>query len=185
MRLKPISQRLAGVVEVYDDAIKCDGLISYLERRATWSSARVGVGEGSESPQVRDNSVTFINPYAITCANILRDFAAQVWHYLNDYAVRHDVTFSDMEHVCVNKYAPGERYKPHSDDGPGHKRVISALVYLNNVEQGGETEFIYHDVSVFPRIGRLLIFPSNYAYAHAAHPPMSGIKYSAAFWTVK
>ena len=90
-----------------------------------------------------------------------------------------------MEHMNVNKYLPGERYHAHADAGPGQNREISALVYLNDVAEGGQTEFIYQGVSVWPKVGRLVIFPSNYAYAHAAHPPTSGTKYSAAFWTVR
>lgn len=185
MRLKPLDHKLAGCIEIFDNAVACDGIVDYLERRANWTNARIGASDGDEVPNVRDNAVTFINPYRLDCPDLLRSFAARVWHYLDDYATRHQVGFSDMEHVNINRYGPGERYKPHADDGPGHNRVVSALVYLNDVAEGGHTEFIYHDVSVSPRAGRLVIFPSNYAYAHAAHPPVSGVKYSAAFWTVK
>jgi hypothetical protein len=185
MRLKSPAQRIAGVAEVFDDAVNCAGIVDYLNRNATWCEAKIGSGEGEADASHRDNSVTFINPYHLACPSILRDFAARVWHYLDDYAQRYDVRFSDMESINVNRYDPGQRYRPHADDGPGHNRIISALVYLNDVPEGGETEFIHHGVSVSPRQGRLIIFPSNYAYAHAAHPPASGIKYSAAFWTMK
>ena len=184
MRLLSVTQKYAGVIEVYDNAIETTAPLNYLKGNAHWEPARVGAGEGELKLSNRDNAVTFFNPFDFRCHDVLRNFASHVWHYLDDYATRHDVTFSSMENVNVNRYYTGERYKPHADDGPGHNRIVSALVYMNDVE-GGETDFIYHGVSVSPRAGRLVIFPSNYAYAHAAHPPTSGVKYSAAFWTGK
>jgi prolyl 4-hydroxylase len=60
--------------------------------------------------------------------------------------------------------------------------VISALLYLNDV-QGGETHFTYFNTSVSPKAGRLVVFPSNYAYTHEAYPPIEGYKYVCVFWT--
>lgn len=186
MRLSRLSAKYAGVIEVYDDAIpNAAQIVRYLERNAAWEEARVGVGSGEYQGNRRSNSVTFIDPFDFRCHETLRGFAKTVWHHLDDYAQRHEVTFGGMEHINVNRYYPGEFYRPHADDGPGHNRLISALVYLNNVEEGGETEFVYQDVSVSPREGRLVIFPSNYAYTHAAHSPIRGTKYSAAFWTLR
>lgn len=186
MRLKSVTAKYAGAVEVFDDAIpNATEILDYLNRHADWYTAKVGEGQGQHNDLIRDNSVTFINPFDFYCARILYDFCAQVFKYLDDYGKRYDAAFNGMEHVNVNRYYPGEQYHVHSDAGPGHNREISALVYLNDVAEGGQTEFVNHGFSVFPKAGRLVIFPSNYAYAHAAHPPVSGVKYSAAFWTVR
>jgi hypothetical protein len=186
MRLRNRDNLLAGVIEVFDDAISnTEEITAYLKRKDSWNPARIGVGEGEAILEKRNNKVTFFDPLAFTCPDVLRKFAGTVWNYLDDYAKRYDVTFMGMENVNVNRYEPGEYYVAHADDGIGQSRIISALVYLNNVEEGGQTEFIYQNVSVYPKAGRLVIFPSNYAYSHAAHPPTSGVKYSAAFWTVK
>ena len=186
MRLRSLTSKYAGVIEVFDDAIpNTREIISYLERNAEWGVARVGSADGEVNTETRNNAVTFIDQYSLLCAPILRDFAATVFRYLDDYGRRYDVSFSAMEHVNINRYGPGEQYHAHADAGPGQNREISALVYLNDVAEGGHTEFIHHGISVAPKAGRLVIFPSNYAYAHAAHPPVSGTKYSAAFWTVR
>lgn len=186
MRLSSYSSRYAGAIEVYDGAIHNSAeIVRYLERNAVWREARIGQNEGIADSSRRSNSVTSIDPFDFRCPDLLRQFTKVIWHYLDDYAQRYGTGFSGVEPVNVNRYGPGEFYGPHSDDGPGHNRIISALVYLNTIEFGGETEFIYQDVSVSPREGRLVIFPSNYAYTHAAHPPTSGIKYSAAVWTAR
>lgn len=186
MRLRSRDAVYAGVIEVFDNAIpNTQQIIAHLERNAIWEHAKVGHDEGEIDSSKRNNSVTFFNAQHLLCPSLLRDFASTVFRYLDDYGQRYDVSFSAMESVNVNRYGPGERYRPHADAGPGHDRVISALVYLNDVSEGGSTEFVYHGVSVYPRAGRLVIFPSNYAYAHAANPPVNSVKYSAAFWTVR
>jgi hypothetical protein len=186
MRLRSRDALYAGAIEVFDNAIpNADVVREYLDRSTEWTPARVGVDAGKVETNERNSSVTFFDPFSLVCPSVLRDFAATVWRYLDDYGARYNTRFAGLENVNVNRYGPGEFYKAHSDDGPGHNRVISALVYLNDVLEGGQTEFVHHDVSVFPKAGRLVIFPSNYAYAHAAHPPTSGVKYSAAFWTVR
>ena len=186
MRLKSLTSKHAGVVEVFDDVVpNSGGIIDYLERNAPWAYAKVGYGSGEVDSAIRNNSVTFIDPFDLYCAPILREFAATVFRYIDDYGKRYDVGFQRMEHINVNRYMPGEQYHAHADAGPEQNREISALLYLNDVSEGGQTEFIHHGVTISPRAGRLIIFPSNYAYAHAAHPPVSGIKYSAAFWTVR
>ena len=67
---------------------------------------------------------------------------------------------------------------------PNSNRMLSAVVYLNDVDEGGQTEFPFIGVSVAAREGRLVLFPSDYLFAHIAHPPASQTKYSIAYWVV-
>lgn len=179
------TQTVAGVVEIYDDAVpNCAELLSLLDEGA-FAPARVGVTDavGVENPHIRDSSNVFINPFQLNTALEWYELARTIYHYLDSYGRRYDVQFQSMEYFAINRYLPGQRYKAHADAGPVHPRVISALLYMNDVASGGETRFIHHDVQVTPKAGRLIIFPSNYAYAHAALPPADGVKYSLAAWT--
>lgn len=177
------TQTLAGVVEVFDDAIAdCHQIIALVESLGLWQDSSVGLAAGIVDKSIRDNQVAIILPFSFRTPLPLYLFARNVWEYLDDYATRHNTGFSAIEPFNVNKYEPGERYKPHADAGPGSGRHISALVYLNDVEVGGETLFTYFNEAITPKAGRLIIFPSNYAYTHAALPPGKGVKYSAAFW---
>lgn len=186
MRLQTRSDRIGGVVEVFDNVITdTSELLRVIESIGQWHDAEVGTDEGTVNPRIRDNKVKFFMPFTYDAPLPIYHMARTVMHYLVDYAQRYDFSFSGIQPINVNKYGPGERYKPHADDGPGMDRVVSALLYLNDVTEGGETEFVHFGKSVSPRAGRLIIFPANYAYAHAAHPPVSGIKYSVAFWGVK
>lgn len=57
------------------------------------------------------------------------------------------------------------------------KRFLAFFWYLNDVEEGGETEFINLDVKVKPKAGRLVMFPPLWMYPHKGHKPISNDKY--------
>lgn len=76
-----------------------------------------------------------------------------------------------------------EHHSYHADSSPGSPsglRLIAVLIYLNDVEEGGETVFYSQGVSIKPRCGRVLLFPTAFSYVHAGRPPISGYKYVAA-----
>ena len=86
------------------------------------------------------------------------------------------------EGYSLLKYRGGEEYKRHYDGGTGIGRAISALVYLNDDYEGGEIEFPFFNVKIKPQAGMMLLFPSNYAYTHIAHPITNGTKYALVTW---
>lgn len=185
--LVPISQRVAGVVEIFDNAItNCEEILAIIANGDdSWEEAEVGDTStpGKVIKEVRDNQVRWIHPFNFNTDPLLFNFVKTVWRYLDDYGTRYERSFSNLESVNINRYLPGQQYHVHADAGGKSTRVISALVYLNDDFSGGETDFVYFDERITPKAGRLVIFPSNYAYAHAALPPLDGVKYSAAFWT--
>lgn len=185
--LVPATEIVAGCVEVYDNVINnADELINIAEQRNAWLDAGIFTGPDSSSQEVnkkiRSNVTLGINQFSYTEDQEFYDMCKTVWFYCDAYAKKYDVSFYSTEPAQILKYSPGEYYDPHCDAGPNVPRVVSALLYLNDVEEGGETEFVNFDMSIKPKAGRLVIFPSNYAYRHAARLPKSGNKYVAVFW---
>lgn len=171
---------------VLDDVIpNCQEIVSILERQQ-WIPSRVGTGRDHGYIDQRRTSSTcgfpilsFSNPPEIHQMNYA------VWSAFDEYARMWDFSFSGFDDVSIQKYEIGEKFDLHFDGGAGMaNRVVSGVAYLNTVAEGGETHFPYADVTVSPVEGRLVIFPSNYVYAHAAFPPVSGVKYSAAYWAL-
>ncbi len=70
-------------------------------------------------------------------------------------------------------------FKEHADQIAGSlvTRVFAIIFYLNDVEEGGETEFPYLNIKVAPVKGRLLIFPCNYLFRHRGNIPISNDKF--------
>jgi hypothetical protein len=111
------------------------------------------------------------------------EVAQKIWKYGDAYGQKYDVSFSDMEHPQFLWYRKNEGfYSPHSDSGSGIIRAFSAVLYLNNLEKGGETYFEQFNVSVSPKPGRLVLFPANFAYCHGAKTPISDDKYAIVTW---
>ncbi len=61
-------------------------------------------------------------------------------------------------------------------------RVLLWLIYLNDVEQGGETEFFYQQAQVKPTKGSLILAPVNFTHTHRGCVPISNDKYVLASW---
>lgn len=87
----------------------------------------------------------------------------------------------DDSGYMVQMYPKGVgQYKVHTDavnPDRGLNRMISCVIYLNDVKEGGETEFTMHGVKFKPKRGSVLLFPSNFCYPHKGNMPISNDKY--------
>lgn len=61
-------------------------------------------------------------------------------------------------------------------------RVLLYILYLNDVEEGGETEFFYQDVKIKPKKGSLVISPCYFTHTHRGNVPISNDKYILTSW---
>jgi len=105
------------------------------------------------------------------------------------------------ETIQGQRYAPGQEYKIHCDYFPkavsywsamrdaGGQRCWTAMMYLNAVEEGGETHFSRAGLTVPPRAGTLLVWNNmredgspNGETLHAALPVVRGVKYVLTKW---
>jgi hypothetical protein len=55
------------------------------------------------------------------------------------------------------------------------------MVYFNDVEEGGETEWLYQQLKIQPKAGRVVIWPGSFTHMHRGNPPMEN-KYIATGW---
>ena len=94
------------------------------------------------------------------------------------------------EPLQILRYRPGQQYHPHVDWlGEENARIQTALVYLNDDYEGGETAFVKTGLKVKGRKGDALVFSSVNAEGgfeplseHAGLPVTSGTKYLASRW---
>ena len=86
----------------------------------------------------------------------------------------------------IQKTLPTEGYHVwHIEHGKGYGNEARAFVftiYLNDVEDGGETEFLHFSKRVKPKMGRIVIWPAGFPYVHRGNPPLSGEKYILTSW---
>lgn len=98
------------------------------------------------------------------------------------YARKHQISTMYHEPYNMLRYEGGQEYKAHADGETSTGRSISAICYLNNDYEGGEVEFVNFGIKIKPEPGMLILFPSNYAYSHIAHPVTEGVKYAMVTW---
>ena len=94
--------------------------------------------------------------------------------------------FKDMGYN-IQRYLPGEHYHWHIDGGSHQfsQRQLVALWYLNDVAgPGGETEFLFQNISIKPEQGKLVLFPPFWTHEHRAVTLQAGVKYIATTWVV-
>jgi len=94
--------------------------------------------------------------------------------------------------INVQKYEKDVGGYPHwhSEQFPqaGHNealhRVVLYMFYLNDVEEGGETEFFYQNRKLSPKRGTMVIAPAGFTHSHRGNMPKSGDKYIATSWVM-
>ena len=56
------------------------------------------------------------------------------------------------------------------------------MTYLNNVDDGGTTDFEYFNIKIKPKVGKTLIWPSEWTHAHTGSVLNNGSKYIITGW---
>ena len=119
---------------------------------------------------------------------ILVNFDLAWNHYVNNTGADHAYSGKPFHFTCVKiqKTLPTEGYHVwHIEHGKGFDNEARAFVfsiYLNDVEEGGETEFLHFSKRVKPKKGRIVIWPAGFPYLHRGNPPLSGEKYILTSW---
>jgi len=88
---------------------------------------------------------------------------------------------------AIQRTNPGEHYHWHIDGGSHDfmNRQLVAVWYLNNVAgPGGETEFLFQNVSITPKKGKLLLFPPFWTHEHRGVTLEKGVKYIVTTWII-
>lgn len=106
--------------------------------------------------------------------------------YLNEYSVLKDLENQMyIDSLKIQKTTQGQGYHVwHFEQGTrkDRNRVLAYTLYLNNVEEGGETEFLYLGKRLKPQEGTLAIFPAGFTHTHRGNPPLKDSKYIITGW---
>ena len=61
-------------------------------------------------------------------------------------------------------------------------RSLAWMIYLYDVEEGGETEFLYQQLKIKPKRNTFVIWSGSFTHLHRGNPPISGTKYILTGW---
>jgi hypothetical protein len=56
------------------------------------------------------------------------------------------------------------------------------MTYLNDINDGGETEFLYQNIKIKPKKGLTLIFPADWTFTHRGIASSTEEKFIVTGW---
>ena len=174
-----IKMEFQDFIGIFDNALDprfCDFLVDYMDKTEFVDFKR-------NFGHVKDKQICLDGFSPSECKQLMEFVNNCLFHYLNEYTYLGN--FSYVSSLCLlQKTEPTQGYHLfHAENVNWNlsSRTMAWMVYLNDVEEGGETEFLYQKLKVKPKKGTVLIWPGGYTHLHRGNPPMSD-KYIATGW---
>lgn len=183
-------------IGIYENAFSkeyCDKAISYFEDMV---QAGYGFNRQQENSNVtklqKDDLIIYA--HAMISMPISMDLQIELnkilWEkcyaaYANDFSILKLFSPHSNYSFKIQKTEPGQGYHQWHCESMGREicgRILAWSLYLNDVEDGGETEFIYQRMRIKPKTGTFLMWPAGFTHTHRGNPPLSGAKYIVTGW---
>ena len=105
--------------------------------------------------------------------------------YCKKYSILNDFPEHKIYDMKIQKTKPGQGYHIWHSEATNREncnRLFAFMLNLNDVDEGGETEFLYLKKRIKPQRNRLLIWPAGFTHTHRGNQPLSGEKYIITGW---
>ena len=149
-----------------------------------------GITGGGLNKSVKNTTDLVIPMYDVKWKRIYKFILSELQTNIKKYFSKmSEFNYNDnltLNSIQVQKYNKGEGKYIYHDDARiynGKCRKITFIWYLNNITDGGETEFT--NFKVKPEAGKLVLFPSSWVYPHRANVPISDDKYIMTGWLLE
>jgi hypothetical protein len=167
----------------------CDELIAYFNSSVSTGPGKVGDGivdvEAKDSIDHQIECDHFSDPPVFRYLNNL----IQLCHaYVDKYRASATLdSWGIAEKINIQHYQPNGGYKVwHCERWgrtmPSAARHLAFMTYLNDVSDGGGTEFLYQEITVQPKKGLTLIWPSDWTHYHRGIVSPTEEKYIITGW---
>lgn len=170
----------------------CEMIINLYEEEGT--KRYEGVTVGGVNKEVKDTlDYLMPNDDNITWKRInnmlVKELKQNLKVYLENFTTKYQldickITDIFIEPFLIQRYTKCKGKYIYHHDGclrENDYRVLTYLWYLNDVNEGGETEF-FGKFKIKPEVGKLIIFPANWTFPHCGKVPISNNKYILTGW---
>ena len=122
--------------------------------------------------------------------NLSQIFLNKFWEEVYPiYAQKYSIISSSEDHkiytLKFQKTEIGQAYHVWHYETMSRKTsnlFLTFICYLNTVEDGGETEFLYYPKRVKAEMGKIVLFPGSFTHTHRGNPPITNEKYVITGW---
>jgi hypothetical protein len=191
---------IKNFIKIYDNAINIDcvsSLIKYVNV-INFKQAAIISDDNKNSNVNFDVRRTFDFPLSNNPENnssttvhwnnyLLNTFSNKIFQYKQDLNIL-DLHLKGVNDISILKYENSGFYTYHVDHCVEFPRSLSCILLLNNDYRGGNLCFRNPDGSneweVEVKVGRMIIWPSNFLYPHTVKPVIEGTRYSVVAWAV-
>tara|TARA_A100001391_G_scaffold113439_1_gene76315 strand:- start:3046 stop:3696 length:651 start_codon:yes stop_codon:yes gene_type:complete len=154
----------------------CDRIIAaYDSGLLQKGDGRLGAHKGNPKGQVKKTLKDSIDATLSERPDLIDDFTANLLAVLEQYKQKfphaNEVETFVVDELNIQKYPKktGGYHAWHAERQGNNSRHLVWMTYLNDIEEGGETEFYYQKLKVKPRKGLTLIWPVDWTHTHKGH----------------
>jgi len=165
-----------------DDISLCDDIIEFYKNEPNKWHGRAG---NKVDTKVKDSTDTVLNFNADLFMRYLNEIKKSFILYENNFMYsKVKELYALVENVNVQHYKPNQAfYDWHCErKNVNNDRHLVFMTYLNDVADGGETEFYYQRFKVKPKKGLTLIWPVDWTYTHRGISSPTEHKYITTGW---
>ena len=162
----------------------CDNVIEKVEQDDRKRQGQVGSGVHLEIKRSSDLSITELEDWKSYDQAFFRCLNSQLKKYIR-FLPEEYVKYSALNELGndtgyqIQRTQPGDYYIWHHDQTKS--RLVTFIWYLNDVKDGGYTEFI-DGTRIQPEAGKLIIFPATWDFLHRGVSPKTETKYLCTGW---
>lgn len=191
-----MNAEIKDFIGVYDDLFSKDNCLNAIDFFE--SNVKAGFAytrqehEGPEiSKGMKEDLMMFSSDYVQHLnSHIDTEFKKTLWglvypNYSNEFHVikesgKHNIYSNKLQKTNISQGYHVWHYESSSRETSN--RLLVYIIYLNDVDEGGETEFLYYSRRIKPKTGRVLIWPASFTHTHRGNPPISNSKYIMTGW---
>lgn len=186
-----MTNNFIGIYENVLPAPNCQELIDFFEKCDKLGLTRTRQQSDRVSKlDKQDDSFFLTSALELVNYDVVHTFGALFWthayqKYIDEYPILEQVAKHQIYSFKMQRTQVGGGYHIwHTEqfDRITSDRLLVFTCYLNDVEEGGETEFLYYPKRVKATQGTFLLFPGSFTHAHRGNPPLSNTKYIVTGW---
>jgi hypothetical protein len=166
---------LAPAIYLYENAIDFTKTISELSSKDTlnWNIRNQDATEW----KLGDKIVGY-DEYPVSFSFLVNEnfllLAKKIFDCASDYATKNLTTIDGFDSCMIRRYAPTPGFlELESSDVENVSRRLTAILFLNSINEGGQLTFKNFDISLSPKEGSIVVFPASFAYSFKINKPKS------------
>lgn len=172
----------------------CNAAIEYFldMEKAGFAANRVQL-RGEKPHEINDTNVALHGEDSVKIDGtqglnsfFLEKFWTEVYpEYVQKYSIIDNFDEHKIYCIKLQRTRIGEAYhKWHceTETRDMSNRFMTFICYLNDIQEGGETEFLYYPKRIKAEMGKIILFPGHFTHTHRGNPPLTNEKYILTGW---